>query len=54
MELLKDAGKISSEIAREYAENEFEKYRVVQDRLFQSDFDKQLELFDTEKGDEDK
>ena len=53
MELLKDAGKISAEIAREYAENEFEKYRVVQDRLFQSDFDKQLELFDAEKGDED-
>lgn len=53
MELLKDAGKISAEIVREYAENEFEKYRVVQDRLFQSDFDKQLELFDAEKGDED-
>lgn len=53
MELLKDAGTISAEIAREYAENEFEKYRVVQDRLFQSDFDKQLELFDAEKGDED-
>ena len=37
-----------------HAENEFEKYRVVQDRLFQSDFDKQLGLFDAEKDDEDK
>ena len=52
MELLKDAGKISAEIAKEHAENEFEKYRVVQDRLFKSDFDKQLELFDPEKDDE--
>jgi len=54
MELLKDAGKISAEIAKEHAENEFEKYRVVQDRLFQSDFDKQLELFDAEKDDANK
>lgn len=43
-ELLRDAGRISAEIAKEYAENEFEKYRVVQDRLFVSDFDRQLEL----------
>ncbi|MBQ7731195.1 MAG: virulence RhuM family protein [Lentisphaeria bacterium] len=54
MELLKDAGKISAEIAKEHAENEFEKYRVVQDRLFRSDFDKQLELFDAEKDDANK
>jgi len=54
MELLIDAGKISAEIAKEHAENEFEKYRVVQDRLFQSDFDKQLELFDAEKDDANK
>ena len=54
MELLQDAGKISAEISKEHAENEFEKYRVVQDRLFQSDFDKQLGLFDAEKDDEDK
>lgn len=43
-ELLRDAGRISAEIAKEYAENEFEKYRVVQDRLFVSDFDRLLEL----------
>jgi len=48
MEILKDAGKITAEIAKEYAENEFEKYRVIQDRLFKSDFDKQMELFNEE------
>ena len=48
MEILKDAGKITAEIAKEYAENEFEKYRIIQDRLFKSDFDKQMELFNEE------
>lgn len=38
-EVLQDAGRISTEIAREHAEGEFEKYRVIQDRLFRSDFD---------------
>ena len=38
-EVLKDAGRISAEIAKEHAEGEFEKYRVIQDRLFRSDFD---------------
>lgn len=45
-EILQDAGKVSAEIARAHAESEFEKYRVAQDRLFESDFDrlvKQLE-----------
>ncbi|PIV24066.1 MAG: cell filamentation protein Fic [Hydrogenophilales bacterium CG03_land_8_20_14_0_80_62_28] len=44
--ILQDAGKVSAEIARAHAESEFEKYRIVQDRLFESDFDrmvKQLE-----------
>ena len=40
--LLKDAGKVSAEIAKRHAETEFEKYRVIQDRLFMSDFDKYL------------
>ena len=40
--LLKDAGKVSAEIARLHAETEFEKYRVIQDRLFMSDFDRYL------------
>jgi hypothetical protein len=39
-EILQDAGKVSAEIAKEHAETEFEKYRIVQDRLFQSDFDR--------------
>ena len=39
-EILHDAGKVTAEAAKEYAEAEFEKYRVIQDRLFRSDFDK--------------
>ena len=39
-EILQDAGRITAEYAKEYAESEFEKYRVIQDRLFCSDFDK--------------
>ena len=39
-EILQDAGKVSAEIAKAHAESEFEKYRIVQDRLFESDFDK--------------
>jgi hypothetical protein len=42
-EILQDAGKVTAEIARTHAETEFEKYRIVQDRLFESDFDKFLE-----------
>ncbi|MEI6056673.1 MAG: virulence RhuM family protein [Lentisphaerota bacterium] len=38
--ILKDSGKIAAGIAKDYAESEFEKYRIVQDRLFESDFDK--------------
>src|SRR5690606_27965373 len=41
-EVLQDAGKVTAEIARAHAESEFEKYRVVQDQLFVSDFDKVL------------
>jgi hypothetical protein len=39
-EILQDAGKVSAELAKAHAESEFEKYRVVQDRLFESDFDR--------------
>jgi hypothetical protein len=39
-EVLSDAGKVTAEIARAHAESEFEKYRIVQDRLFESDFDR--------------
>lgn len=45
-EVLADAGKISAQIAKEHAESEFEKYRIIQDKLFESDFDKQLKLLD--------
>ena len=40
--ILQDSGKISAQIAKEFAESEFEKYRIVQDRLFESDFDKEI------------
>ncbi len=45
-EILKDSGKVTAKLAQTHAESEFEKYRIVQDRLFESDFDravKQLE-----------
>ena len=41
-DILLDCGKVTALFAKEFAENEFEKYRVVQDRLFQSDFDNEL------------
>ncbi|WP_386687481.1 virulence RhuM family protein [Lonepinella sp. MS14437] len=47
-EVLQDAGKVSSEIAQAHAESEFEKYRIVQDRLFESDFDRLLKQMDKE------
>ncbi len=39
-EILQDAGKVSAELAKQHALTEFEKYRIVQDRLFESDFDR--------------
>ena len=44
--LLQDAGTISAKIAKAHAENEFEKYRVIQDRRFESDFDKQVKALE--------
>jgi hypothetical protein len=41
-EVLQDAGRVTAEIAKAHAESEFEKYRIVQDRLYQSDFDRQV------------
>ena len=38
--ILQDSGNVSAEFAKEFAETEFEKYRIIQDRLFQSDFDR--------------
>ena len=54
-EVLMDAGRVTAEIAKEFAESEFEKYRIVQDRLFESDFDravKQLPQIEGGKTDE--
>ena len=39
-EILQNAGKVTAEIAKAHSESEFEKYRIIQDRLFESDFDK--------------
>jgi len=39
-DVLMDSGKVTAEIAKAHAESEFEKYRIIQDRLFQSDFDR--------------
>ncbi len=41
-DILQDAGKVTAEIAKAHAETEFEKYRIVQDRLYESDFDKEV------------
>lgn len=50
-EVLQDAGRVTAEIAKAHAESEFEKYRIVQDRLYMSDFDKLLQ--DTDGGDDE-
>ena len=50
-EILQDAGKVTAEIAQAHAESEFEKYRIVQDRLFESDFDRTLKQL-SEQGDD--
>ncbi len=50
-EILHDKGWVSAEIAKSFAESEFEKYRVIQDKLFESDFDKLVAS--TEREDKD-
>jgi len=47
-EILHDAGKVTAEMARQFAESEFEKFRIVQDRLFESDFDRSLRQLEQE------
>jgi len=54
-EVLQDAGRVTAEIAKAHAESEFEKYRIVQDRLFESDFDrmvKQIEAGNTQNNED--
>lgn len=43
-EILDNPGKVTQEIAKAFAESEYEKYRIVQDRLFESDFDRHIKL----------
>jgi len=50
-EILQDAGKVTAELAKTHAESEFEKYRIVQDRLFESDFDKMINLLSDQEDD---
>ncbi len=45
-EILDNPGKVSTEVAKAFAESEFEKYRIMQDRLYRSDFDKLIEDMD--------
>ena len=49
-EVLQDAGKVTAEIAKAHAESEFEKYRIVQDRLFENDFDRLLKQIHADSG----
>lgn len=48
-DILQDGGKVTAELAKAHAESEFEKYRIVQDRLFESDFDKDVKKLLEEK-----
>ena len=48
-EILSNAGKITQAIAKAFAESEFEKYRIVQDKLFESDFDKAVKKIEVPK-----
>lgn len=50
-EVLQDAGKVTAEIAKAHAESEFEKYRIVQDRLFESDFDREIKRLESNQED---
>jgi len=52
--ILQDAGKVTAEIARAHAESEFEKYRIVQDRLFESDFDRLVKEIEQKKPEDSK
>ena len=48
-EILQDAGKVTAEITKAHAESEFEKYRIIQDRLFESDFDRLMKQIEHKK-----
>jgi len=46
-EILHDAGKVTAAIAKSFAENEYEKYRVIQNQLFESDFDREIKKLES-------
>ena len=48
-EILQDKGKVTAAIAKAFAESEFEKYRIIQDRLYQSDFDRMIAGIESDK-----
>lgn len=50
-EILQNSGKVTALMAKDFAESEFEKYRIIQDRLFESDFDKEIKRIE---GNQDK
>jgi hypothetical protein len=50
-EILQDAGKVTAELAKAHAESEFEKYRIIQDRLFESDFDRMIKQIESSNKD---
>ncbi|MET3589302.1 hypothetical protein ABID23_000379 [Bartonella silvatica] len=47
--ILQNAGTIAAKIAKTHAETEFEKYRIIQDKLFESDFDKEMKTLQKPK-----
>ncbi len=51
-DILQDGGKVSADMARAHAESEFEKYRIVQDRLFESDFDRVIKQLESDTASE--
>jgi hypothetical protein len=52
-DLLQNAGKITAALAKQHAESEFEKYRPIQDRLFESDFDKEMKRIEGKRDESD-
>jgi hypothetical protein len=50
-EILQDSGKVTAKLAKTHAESEFEKYRIVQDRLFESDFDRVIKQLEQKEDD---
>jgi hypothetical protein len=52
-DILQNSGKVTAQMAKSFAESEFEKYRIVQDRLFESDFDKEVKRIEGKRDESD-